>query len=31
LYLAIVLDLFSRKAVGWAMAEQMNTTLVETP
>jgi transposase InsO family protein len=30
LYLAIILDLFSRKVVGWAMAEQMNTTLVET-
>ena len=29
LYLAIVLDLFSRKVVGWAMAEQMNTALVE--
>jgi putative transposase len=30
LYLAIILDLFSRKVVGWAMAEQMNTALVET-
>lgn len=29
LYLAIVLDLFSRKVVGWAMAEQMNTALVD--
>lgn len=29
LYLAVVLDLFSRKVVGWAMAEQMNTALVE--
>jgi putative transposase len=29
LYLAIVLDLCSRKVVGWAMAEQMNTALVE--
>jgi len=29
LYLAIVLDLFSRKVVGWAMAEQMDTALVE--
>jgi putative transposase len=29
LYLAIVLDLFSRKVVGWAMAEHMNTALVE--
>ena len=30
LYLAIILDLFSRKVVGWAMAEHMNTALVET-
>ena len=30
LYLAIVLDLFSRRVVGWAMAEQINTALVET-
>jgi transposase InsO family protein len=30
LYLAIVLDLFSRKVVGWAMSAQMNTALVET-
>jgi putative transposase len=29
LYLAIVLDLFSRKVVGWAMAEQMDAALVE--
>jgi putative transposase len=29
LYLAIVLDLFSRKVVGWAMSEQMDTALVE--
>lgn len=29
LYLAIVLDLFSRRVVGWAMSEQMNTALVE--
>jgi transposase InsO family protein len=29
LFLAVVLDLFSRKVVGWAMAEQMNTALVE--
>lgn len=29
LYLAVVLDLCSRKVVGWAMAEHMNTTLVE--
>jgi putative transposase len=30
LYLATILDLFSRKVVGWAMAEQMDTALVET-
>jgi putative transposase len=30
LYLAVVLDLFSRKVVGWAMAEQMNSALVES-
>jgi putative transposase len=30
LYLAVVLDLFSRKVVGWAMAERMNTALVES-
>lgn len=30
LYLAAILDLFSRKVVGWAMAEQMDTALVET-
>ena len=30
LYLAIILDLFSRKVVGWAMSAHMNTTLVET-
>jgi len=29
LYLAPVLDLFSRLVVGWAMAEQMETSLVE--
>jgi putative transposase len=29
LYLATVLDLFSRRVVGWAMSEQMNTDLVE--
>lgn len=28
LYLAIVLDLYSRKVVGWAMAAQMDTALV---
>lgn len=30
LYLAIILDLFSRKVVGWAMSRHMDTTLVET-
>ena len=30
LYLAIILDLFSRKVIGWAMAEHMKTTLVES-
>lgn len=30
LFLATVLDLFSRKVVGWAMAQQMDATLVET-
>lgn len=30
LYLAIILDLFSRKVVGWAMAEHRNTALVES-
>jgi len=29
LYLAVVLDLFSRKVVGWSMAEQMGTALVQ--
>ena len=29
LYLALVLDLFSRKIVGWAMADHMETSLVE--
>jgi putative transposase len=30
LYLAAVLDLFSRKVIGWAMSETMDTALVET-
>ncbi len=30
LFLATVLDLFSRKVVGWAMSAQMNAALVET-
>jgi len=30
LYLAVVLDLFSRKIVGWAMAERMTTDLTLT-
>jgi putative transposase len=29
LYLAAVLDLFSRKVIGWAMSETMDTALVE--
>lgn len=29
LYLAVVLDLFSRRIVGWAMAEHMGASLVE--
>ena len=29
LFLATVLDLYSRKVVGWAMSEQMNAALVE--
>jgi len=29
LYLAAVIDLFSRKVVGWAMSEQMDTALVQ--
>jgi putative transposase len=29
LYLALVLDLFSRQVVGWAMADHMETSLVE--
>jgi len=30
LYLAVVLDLFSRRVVGWAMAASQDETLVET-
>jgi putative transposase len=30
LYLAVVLDLFSRKVIGWAMSETMNAALVIT-
>ena len=30
LYLAVVLDLFSRKVIGWAMSKTMDTALVET-
>ena len=29
LYLAVVLDLFSRRVIGWAMSETMDTALVE--
>lgn len=29
LYLALVLDIFSRKIVGWAMETHLETTLVE--
>jgi putative transposase len=29
LYLASILDLFSRRVVGWAMADQIDTSLVE--
>ncbi len=29
-YLAVVLDLFSRKVVGWSMADSLATTLVST-
>ena len=29
LYLAVVLDLYSRRVVGWAMADHMRTELVE--
>ncbi len=30
LYLAVVLDLFSRRVVGWAMASSQDETLIET-
>jgi putative transposase len=30
LYLAVIIDLFSRRVVGWSMAEQMRTELVLT-
>lgn len=30
LYLAVVLDLFSRKVIGWAMSQTMDTVLVKT-
>ena len=30
LYLAIIIDLFSRRVVGWSMAEHMRTELVST-
>lgn len=30
LYLAVVLDLYSRKVIGWALAEHMRADLVET-
>lgn len=29
LYLAVILDLFSRRIVGWAMADSLESTLVE--
>ncbi|MCQ4167734.1 DDE-type integrase/transposase/recombinase, partial [Tahibacter harae] len=28
LYLAVVLDLYSRKVVGWSMSDRMTATLV---
>lgn len=30
LYLAVVLDLFSRRVIGWAMAATQDETLIET-
>jgi transposase InsO family protein len=30
LYLAVILDLFSRRVIGWAMSETMDTVLVES-
>jgi putative transposase len=30
LYLAVILDLFSRRVIGWAMSERMDTALVES-
>jgi putative transposase len=30
LYLAVILDLFSRRVIGWAMSETMDTALVES-
>ncbi len=30
LYLAVVLDLFSRRVIGWSMSQRMDTDLVET-
>ena len=30
LYLAVVLDLFSRKVIGWSMSQKMDTALVKT-
>jgi putative transposase len=30
LYLAVVLDLFSRRVIGWAMAAIQDETLIET-
>ena len=29
MYLSVILDLFSRQVVGWAMSTQMNSALVE--